>query len=170
MKHFTNTFSIGFYCRPSRKSLKGGCPIQMGINLQGERYFISLPRKADPKQFKKMMASQLPNELKDYLISIEASLFRFEKECIQNGKPFTMEAIKLFIKSGYTTQGLTFEALVEEFFRSLRLKCRAGGMTEKRFRKYEVAVAHFLEHGDIKPDNILIGWNGELPGFSGSSG
>ena len=155
MKHFTNTFSIGFYCRPSRTSSKGGCPIQMGINLQGERYFISLPRKADPKQFKKMMASQLPNELKDYLISIEASLFRFERDCIQNGKPFTMEAIKLFIKSGYSTQGLTFEALVEEFFRSLRLKCKAGGMTEKRFRKYEVAVAHFLEHGDIKPDMLV---------------
>lgn len=32
MKHFTNTFSIGFYCRPSRTSSKGGCPIQMGIN------------------------------------------------------------------------------------------------------------------------------------------
>ena len=155
MKHFTNTFSIGFYCRPSRTSSKGGCPIQMGINLQGERYFVSLPRKADPKQFKKMMASQLPNELKDYLISIEASLFRFERDCIQNGKPFTMEAIKLFIKSGYSTQGLTFEALVEEFFRSLRLKCKAGGMTEKRFRKYEVAVAHFLEHGDIKPDMLV---------------
>lgn len=155
MKHFTNTFSIGFYCRPSRTSSKGGCPIQMGINLQGERYFISLPRKADPKQFKKMMASQLPNELKDYLISIEACLFRFERDCIQNGKPFTMEAIKLFIKSGYSTQGLTFEALVEEFFRSLRLKCKAGGMTEKRFRKYEVAVAHFLEHGDIKPDMLV---------------
>lgn len=155
MKHFTNTFSIGFYCRPSRTSSKGGCPIQMGINLQGERYFISLPRKADPKQFKRMMASQLPNELKDYLISIEASLFRFEKDCIQNGKPFTMEAIKLFIKSGYSTQGLTFEALVKEFFRSLRLKCKAGGMTEKRFRKYEVAVAHFLEHGDINPDMLV---------------
>ena len=58
----------------------------MGINLQGERYFLSLPRKAGPKQFKKMMASQLPNELKDYLISIEASLFRFEKDCIQNDR------------------------------------------------------------------------------------
>ena len=69
MNHFTDTFSVGFYCRPSRKSPKGGAPIQMGINLQGERFFVSLPRKANPKQFKKMMASQLPNNLKVYLKS-----------------------------------------------------------------------------------------------------
>ena len=101
------------------------------------------------------MASQFPNELKDYLISIEASLFRFEKDCIQNGKPFTMEAIKLFIKSGYTTQGITFQTLLDDFFKSLRLKCKAGGMTEKRFRKYEVAVAHFLEQEDIQPGMLV---------------
>ena len=74
MDHFTDTFSVGFYCRPSRKSPKGGSPVQMGINLQGERFFVSLPRMANPKQFKKMMASQLPNDLKDYLKSIEAQL------------------------------------------------------------------------------------------------
>lgn len=28
MKHFTDTFSIGFYCRPSRISSNGGCPVQ----------------------------------------------------------------------------------------------------------------------------------------------
>ena len=145
MSRFTDTFSVGFYCRPSRKSPKGGCPIQMSINLQGERFFVSLPRRTDPNHFKIMMASQLPDELKDYLKGIDASLHRFETECIQNGKPFTMDAIKLFIKSGYSTQGLTLQALLDDFFRSLRLKCKARGMTEKRFRKYEIAVAHFLE-------------------------
>ena len=155
MERYTDTFSVGFYCRPSRQSPKGGCPIQMSINLQGERFFVSLPRKADPKQFKKMMVSQLPNELKDYLKTIEASLRRFEMECIQNGKPFTMEAIKLFIKSGYTTQGITFQTLVDEFLKSLRLKLKAKGMTPKRYRKYEVAIAHFLEHGDVKPDMLV---------------
>lgn len=155
MKHFTDTFSIGFYCRPSRISSKGGCPVQMAINLQGERYFVSLPRKADPQQFKKMMVSQLPNELKDYLKSIETSLLHFETECIQNGKPFTMDAIKLFIKSGYTTQGITFQTLVDDFLKSLRLKLKAGGMTQRRYRKYEIAIAHFLEHDNVKPDMLV---------------
>ena len=155
MKRFTDTFSVGFYCRPSKKSGKGTSPIQMSINLQGERYFISLPRQAAPKQFKKMMASQLPNDLKDYLKSIEARLHQFQTECIQTGKPFTMDAIKLFIKSGYTSQGITFQTLVDEFLKSLRLKLKAGGMTPKRYRKYEVAIAHFLEHGDIKPDMLV---------------
>ena len=155
MDHFTDTFSVGFYCRPSRKSPKGGSPVQMGINLQGERFFVSLPRMANPKQFKKMMASQLPNDLKDYLKSIEARLRQFQTECIQTGKPFTMDAIKLFIKSGYTSQGITFQTLVDEFLKCLRLKLKAGGMTPKRYRKYEVAIAHFLEHGDIKPDMLV---------------
>jgi site-specific recombinase XerD len=155
MKRFTDTFSVGFYCQPSRKSSKGGSPVQMGINLQGERFFVSLPRMANPKQFKKMMASQLPNDLKDYLKSIEARLHQFQTECIQTGKPFTMDAIKSFIKAGYTSQGITFQALVDEFLKSLRLKLKAGGMTPKRYRKYEVAIAHFLEHGDIKPDMLV---------------
>ncbi len=155
MKRFTDTFSVGFYCRPSKKTAKGTSPIQMGINLQGERFFVSLPRMANPKQFKKMMASQLPNDLKDYLKSIEARLHQFQTECIQTGKPFTMDAIKSFIKAGYTSQGITFQALVDEFLKSLRLKLKAGGMTPKRYRKYEVAIAHFLEHGDIKPDMLV---------------
>ena len=155
MKRFTDTFSVGFYCQPSRKSPKGGSPVQMGINLQGERFFVSLSRMANPKQFKKMMASQLPNDLKDYLKSIEARLHQFQTECIQTGKPFTMDAIECFIKAGYTTQGITFQTLVDEFLKSLRLKLKAGGMTPKRYRKYEVAIAHFLEHGDIKPDMLV---------------
>ena len=155
MDRFTNTFSVGFYCRPSRKSPKGGCPVQMGINLQGERYFVSLPRMANPKQFKKMMASQQPDDLKDYLKSIEVRLHQFQTECIQTGKPFTMEAIKLFIKSGYTTQGITFQTLADEFLKSLRIKLKGGGMTEKRYRKYEIAIEHFLNYGEVKPDMLV---------------
>lgn len=155
MSHFTDTFSVGFYCRPSRKSPKGGSPIQMCINLQGERYFVSLPRRANPKQFKKIMTSQLPNDLKDYIKGIEARLHQFETDCIQNGKPFTMETIKLFIKSGYTSQGITFQTLVDEFLKSIRMKCRAGGMTERRYRKYEIAIAHFYEQDAIKQDMLV---------------
>ena len=152
MSRFTDTFSVGFYCRPSKKSAKGNSPIQMSINLQGQRLFVSLPRKADPKQFKKIMASQLPNDLKDYLKSIEARLHQFQTECIQNGKPFTMDAIKLFIKSGYSSQGITFQILVDDFLNSLRLKCKAGELTERRYRKYEVAIEHFLSLNTIHPD------------------
>ena len=155
MKRFTDTFSVGFFCQPSRKSSKGGSPVQMGINLQGERFFISLPRMANPKQFKKMMASQLPNDLKDYLKSIEARLHQFQTECIQTGKPFTMDSIKCFIKAGYTTQGITFQTLADEYLKSIRLKCKAGGMTPRRYRKYEVAIEHFLEYEEVKPDMLV---------------
>ena len=71
------------------------------------------------------MASQLPNDLKDYLKSIEARLHQFQTECIQTGKPFTMDAIKSFIKAGYTSQGITFQTLVDEFLKSLRLKLKS---------------------------------------------
>ena len=155
MKRFTDTFSVGFYCRPSKKSAKGNSPIQMSLNLQGQRFFVSLPRKADPKQFKKMMASQQPSELKDYLKSIEARLHQFQTECIQNGRPFTMEAIKLFIKAGYTSQGITFQVLTDEFLKSIRLKLKAGAMTERRYRKYEVAIGHFLEQDIVKPETLV---------------
>ena len=102
-----------------------------------------------------MMASQRPNDLKDYLKSIEARLHQFETECIQNGKPFTMDAIKLFIKSGYTSQGITLQTLVEEFMKSVRQKCKAGVIAEKRYRTYEIAISHFFEYDEIKPEMLV---------------
>lgn len=155
MSRFTDTFSVGFYCQPSRKTQEGGSPIQMSINLQGQRLFVSLSRKADPKQFKRIMASQRPNELKDYLKGIEARLHQLQTECIQRGKPFTMDTIKVFIKSGYSFQDITLQVLVDEFLNSLRLKCKAGELTERRYRKYEVAIGHFLESGTIHPDMLV---------------
>ena len=42
MSHFTDTFSVGFYCRPSRKSPKGGiaCPFagHVEISITGKYY------------------------------------------------------------------------------------------------------------------------------------
>ena len=66
-----------------------------------------------------------------------------------------MEAIKLFIKAGYTSQGITFQTLTDEFLKSIRLKLKAGAMTERRYRKYEVAIGHFLEQDIVKPETLV---------------
>ncbi len=127
----------------------------MSINLQGQRLFVSLSRKADPKQFKRIMASRRPDELKDYLKGIEARLHQLQTDCIQHGKPFTMDTIKAFIKSGYSFQDITLKDLVDEFLKHLRLKCKAAELTERRYRKYEVAIEHFFELNTIHPDMLV---------------
>ena len=43
MQRFTNTFSIKFYCRASRVASDGTSPIELAINLQGERFRSKRP-------------------------------------------------------------------------------------------------------------------------------
>lgn len=74
MQRFTNTFSIRFYCRPSRVCADGTSPIELAINLQGERFISHLPRRAKPKEFEKLMSGRRTNELKEYLSAIELRL------------------------------------------------------------------------------------------------
>ena len=42
MQRFTNTFSIRFYCRTSRVGADGTAPVELAINLQGERFISYL--------------------------------------------------------------------------------------------------------------------------------
>ena len=60
MQRFTNTFSIRFYCRASRVGSDGTFPIELAINLQGERFISHLLRKAKPKEFEKLMCALPP--------------------------------------------------------------------------------------------------------------
>ena len=97
MQRFTNTFSIKFYCRASRVASDGTSPIELAINLQGERFISHLPRRAKPKEFDKLMHGRKTNDLKEYLSAIELRLRNLETICYKQGDPFTLDVIKRFI-------------------------------------------------------------------------
>ena len=156
MQRFTNTFSIRFYCRPSRVGVDGTSPIELAINLQGERIISYLPRRAKPKEFEKLMSGRRTNELKEYLSAIELRLLNLETLCYKQGDPFTMDVIKRFIKAGYSRETVTLGLLRDEYLVSLRHKLDAGAISEKRYRKYEIAWDHFMTLNGFRPGQLAV--------------
>ena len=43
------TFSISYYCRKSKQNKQGQAPLELCININGERIFVNLPAKFFPK-------------------------------------------------------------------------------------------------------------------------
>ena len=124
----------------------------MAINLDGQRITTHLPRREDPETFARAMNSRKTNPLREYLHAIESRLREFETECIRDGELLTVEMIRDYIEAGYVRKTITVHSLQEEFFKSLALKRDSGAMTVRRFRKYEVALSHFMEGTQVSPD------------------
>ncbi len=64
----------------------GISPIELAINLQGERFISYLPRRAKPKEFEKLMSGRRTNDLKEYLSAIELRLRNLETICYKQGE------------------------------------------------------------------------------------
>lgn len=60
------TFSISFYCRPSKVDKKGLAPIELSLVINGKRTYLRLQRKEYPDEFNRAMNSKRENELKIY--------------------------------------------------------------------------------------------------------
>ena len=135
------TFSIQFYCRKAKQNKNGEAPIEMGINFQGSRFFINLPRKANPKTF--------PKGVEDYLNIIEKRIRNFEQECLDEGEGITVEGIKTFIRNGYSRPGKSIEAMWESFFSSCKHKVTVGKLSAGVCRKYELVWEKFVEFSGI---------------------
>lgn len=131
------TFSIQFYCRAAKQNKKGEAPIEMGVNFQGQRFFINLPRKAKPKTF--------PKGLNDYLNIIERRIRTFEQDCLDDGEAVTIESIKAFIRNGYQRPGKSISGLAEAFFLSVQHKVDMGKVSAGVYRKYQLVWEKFLE-------------------------
>lgn len=149
MQRYTATFSIKWYCRKAKANKQGEAPIEMGINFQGQRVFINIPRKAIPSQFESVMKSKKENPLKDYLNLLERRIRGFEEECIQDGDVVTVEGIRDFIKAGYTRPGKSVEAMFSAFFQSLGRKLSSGRLSKGVYRKYELVRNLFLSVSGI---------------------
>ena len=144
MQRYTATFSIQWYCRKVKTNKAGEAPIEMGINYQGSRFFVNIPRKAVPGEFERIMRSRKGDDLKDYLNSLERRIRGYEEECIQDGEAVTVEGIKEFIKAGYTRPGKSVQALFDSFFASLDKKMKSGRLSKGVYRKYELVKEKFI--------------------------
>jgi len=155
MSSTIKTLSIKFWCRASKRGKDDKSPVEMVINLDGERLVIYLPRRENPTVFLQKMKARRSNPLREYLNAIESRIREHETHCLREGEPLTVESIKSFIEAGYTEQTGTIKSLTEEFFKSLCLKRDSGAMTPKRYRKYEIALSHFMEGTGLSQEDRI---------------
>lgn len=155
MSSTIKTLSIRFYCRASKQRIDGRSPIEMAINLDGERLLIHLPRREKPNSFQQQMNARRTNPLREYLNAIESRIREYETSCLREGKAITINNIKTFVEDGFVERSGTIGSLTDDFFKSLRLKRDSGAMTPKRYRKYEIALKHFMEGSGLKPEDRI---------------
>lgn len=146
MQRFHNTFSVGFYCRTSKQNKAGQAPIELGINIQGSRFFINTSRKGKPGKFFK------DPETRDYLTTVEQRIYDWHTDCIKRGIQPTKQALCEFIRAGYKSPGKCLKSLVREFYDSVDKR----GVTPAVVGKYHLVIDRFFTDVDMDQDAGII--------------
>ena len=116
----------------------------MSIIINGQRTYLNLPRKEDPKEFKKTIQSRKRSDLKDFLELYYQKVLTVETELLKKGQPITAQAIKDYLQTG-GVQSYTVENLFDTYLAIL--KKRVGvNLTAAVHRKYEIVRDLFYAH------------------------
>lgn len=141
------TFGVAFYCRESKRT-KNGSPIEMSLSINCERTFIALPRRLEPKDFAKDMASKRSNPTKDFCKEYERAVDEAVQQLLQRRRPITSKAIKSIIL--HTSEESTmFSSISKEYLDLIKLKDTTIGT----YRKYEMAFERFIKQTNDKDIN-----------------
>lgn len=134
------TYNISFACCEHKKSKKTGLsPLKAIIIINGERTTFNLLRKERPEDFKKAMASNKTNDIRNYCYAIEKQLDECANRMVMAGMPLTARALKaeyLFNGSSYSLTRLNADYLEEIKHRKMHQSVK---------RKYELGMASFIE-------------------------
>ena len=84
------TLSIRFWCRASRQGNDGKSPVELVINLDGERLVTILPRRENSNSYIQLINARRTNPLREYLNAIESRIREYETSCLREGKPITI--------------------------------------------------------------------------------
>ena len=101
------TFSVTYYCRQSKQNKQGQSPLELCININGQRLFINLPVKFTAKEFnKKRKPAHIENLLNQYRIKVNEIMTMI----MVDGLPITAPIIREYLQTGgvktYTIQKL----------------------------------------------------------------
>lgn len=150
------TFSINFYCRNAKTTKKGVAPIEMSILVNGERVFISLPRKMRPDDFIKDTSSRTNNETKRFISIFEGKANAAVTEIVTRNEIVTANRIKDYI-TGKVCHKMTLSKLISAHLALLNEKTK-GEITLDCFRRYEITYDLFLSQiGDKPLSEITMG-------------
>lgn len=128
------TFSVKYYCRPSKVNKEGQAPIELSIIINGDRVVINLPRKEIPATFNQLINQKRNNDLKDFLNAITRKVYQLQTDFLINNIAFTPTNIRTYWKTGF--QIYTTNTLFTEFLAHVA----NTGVAAKTIRKYQLTI------------------------------
>ena len=128
----------------------------MSIIVNGERVFVSLPRKVSPKEFKKQTSSRNSNETKQFLSLYEAKVNNAITEIVMRCGTVTAQNVKDHML-GKVCYSHTLKGLIESHLDILaeRTKAEISLMCYQRYKSTYEHLLGFIGDKDIK--DITVG-------------
>ena len=147
------TFSISYYCRTCKVNKSGQAPLEICININGERTFVNCPVKFFPKDFNKKRQS---NEIQTIVNQYRNKVNEIIGDMMHHQQPITASSLKQWIKTG-GVKVYTLDMLCTDFLNDLN----CSSMLK---RKYELAFNYFKSvfGADTQLENITIGMCNKL--------
>ena len=141
------TFSICFYCKQCKVNKSGLAPVELSINVNGERLFVNLPVKFNPKEFNK---KRKPAIIEDMISVWRTKVNEVIVEIMKNNLPLTASIIREYIQTG-GRRSKTISDIVTEYIELTKTKTISKGVLQKY-----VLVGEFLvgEFGDREISTI----------------
>ena len=150
------TFSCKYYCRDSKKNRQGMAPVELSIIVNGERTFVSLPRKMRPKDFEKAVTSRSNNDTKQFLSLFETKVNNAVTEIITRNETLTAQRVKDYLL-GNVCHSYTLSRLINEHMTLLNERTRSE-ITLDTYRRYKVTYDDLLDCiGDKPLSEITVG-------------
>ena len=127
------SFNVQFYCRQSKATRNGYAPLEIAVNVNGERKFINLPYKCLPSDFNR---KKQPKELIDYQANMRKRVNEILADMVASGEPLTADTLKDYIKNG-GYKSYTIENLFDEYYKILQKRI-GSTITKSVYSKYEL--------------------------------
>lgn len=137
----STTLNVSFYCRPCKANKKGLAPIELSLIINGERAYITLPRKESPVTFKKYIGMKKMNPVKEYVEATRNRLNDIITEMMEDGVMLNTQTLTEYFRYGGVKR-YTIKMLFDEYLSLLKKRVN-NDLTPRSFRKYELSRDKF---------------------------
>lgn len=134
-------YNFNFYCRDSKKNKKGLSPIELTININGDRISVALPFKCSPEEFKNKMSSNEPNDILNYISEVRIKINNYITDLMSLGVQINAKTLKEYFINGCIPP-YTLNTLMKDFLKS---DIETGSV-----RSYQLAYEKILLYIDEK--------------------
>ena len=151
------TFNVGFYCRASKTNRQGLAPIELSINVCGERKYVALPRKERPDIFKKQASSKRMNTTREFCALWYAKVNDAVLSLTTKSLAVTVDGIKAELFGTGDKRAETVLELWNRYLATLRTKVGVD-IELSTYRKYTLCRDRFCSFigNDKSVDDLSV--------------